>query len=81
MPQKIGITKTKLMGVLVLILFCLLQFFKNNLTIDDSFVLIAITFLTGMCLVMSKKEQGRYFSSFYVEGIPILWLIIMLLLN
>ncbi|MEP1490255.1 MAG: hypothetical protein ABJL44_06540 [Algibacter sp.] len=80
-PQKIGITKTKLIGVLLLVLFCLLQFFKNNLILVDSFVLIVTAFLTCMFLVMSKKEQGKYFSSFYVESVPILWLILLVLFN
>lgn len=80
-PQKIGITKTKLMGVLLISLFCLLQFFKDELIAIESWVLITSGLLTGLLIVLARKEQGRFYSSFYVEGLPILWLVLLLLLS
>lgn len=80
-PQNIGIAKTKLMGVLLLVLFCLLEYFKNNRTLGDSLILAAIVFITCMFLIMSKKEQARYYSSFYVEAVPVFWLILLLLIK
>ncbi|GAA4238585.1 hypothetical protein GCM10022291_29610 [Postechiella marina] len=80
-PQKIGVVKTKLMGVLLLFVFCLLQFFKNDIIAVNTSVLITIALITGVLILISKKEQGKYFSSFLVEGVPVLWLIFMLLFN
>ncbi len=78
-PQKIGITKTKLMGVLLLILFFILQFFKDELMFNKSVILLSITTLTLVFLLVSKKVQGEYYSSFYVEGLPIYWIILALI--
>ncbi|WP_111309283.1 hypothetical protein [Confluentibacter sediminis] len=80
-PQKIGVWQTKMMGMLLLICFFLLEFLKNNKTENYLIVLFVMTVLTMLFLMISKKEQGKYFSSFFVEGLPILWLIMLLLFN
>ncbi|OYX24891.1 MAG: hypothetical protein B7Z06_08215 [Flavobacteriales bacterium 32-35-8] len=80
-PQKIGVRLTKIIGVMLLMLFWMLEFFKNNLRLNNLIVLGVIMVITMLFLILSKKEQGAYFSSFFVEGIPILWLVILLLFN
>ncbi|WP_100610671.1 UbiA prenyltransferase family protein [Confluentibacter lentus] len=80
-PQKIGVRWTKFIGVLLLVCFWILEFFKNNLILNNLIVLGVIMVITMLFLILSKKEQGPYFSSFFVEGIPILWLVILLLFN
>lgn len=78
-PQKIGVTKTKLIGMLLLVLFFILQFFKDELMFNENVILLSITILTLVFLLVAKKEQGEYYSSFYVEGLPICWLILTLI--
>lgn len=80
-PQKIGVKKTKAIGTLVLILFFSLEFFKVEL--QSSFIistLILVLFLV-LFLLFSSKNQSKYYSAFWVESLPILWLIILLLLR
>lgn len=75
-PQKIGIRNTKIMGVMGAIVFCVLEFFKEELNQK----LIALTFVmacvTLLCIVFSNRKRSNYYSSFYVESVPILWLIL-----
>lgn len=78
-PQKIGIKATKTIGVLLLILFFFIDFFKDEINFLSMFTLLAITVITGLFLVFSKVEQRSYYSSFWVEGIPVFWLILLLM--
>ena len=73
-PQKMGIPKTKILGVILLLSFMLLEAY--SLTSEYTVLTISIVFLLMAAVLISKGEQSKYFSSFWVEGIPILWLIL-----
>lgn len=80
-PQKIGVRLTKIIGVLLLMCFCFLEFFKTNASLYYLTVLLVISLITMLFIMFSKRKQGAYYSSFFVEGLPILWLIILLFFN
>jgi len=80
-PQKIGILRTKYLGLMLLVLMVLLEFFKDEITAPRIFVLAVISVLTGLFVCFSKIQQGKYYSSFWVEGLPILWLVLLLLVH
>lgn len=80
-PQKIGIKKTKVMGLLLLFCFVVLEFFKENLPLSFKIVSVVIVLVTILFLLFSKKEQGKYYSSFFVEGITVLWLVMLLVIG
>ncbi|MGA1226722.1 MAG: hypothetical protein ACO3VF_05680 [Tamlana sp.] len=75
-PQKIGVKQTKRIGVLLLIIFFLLEFLRDEKDALSILILMLISTLTLVLLVFSKIEQGKYYSSFWVEGVPIIWLIL-----
>lgn len=77
-PQKIGVKNTKSLGLVLLIIFFLLEFFKNETNLKTISVLLIITVLTGLLVFFSKMEQRKYYCSFWIEGVPILWLIFSL---
>ena len=73
LPQTLGISKAKQIGFLYLFLFFFIGFFKtnNNLSsIMNDFLLLIIVFFL---IVKSTKNQPKYYSSFWVESIPIIW--------
>ncbi|MFL1011778.1 hypothetical protein ACIEHO_06655 [Jejuia sp. DST062] len=78
-PQKIGVKQTKILGSILLLVVLLLEFFKDETSILYIVVLFAVSVVTALFLVFSKIEQGRYYSSFWVEGLPVFWLVLMLL--
>lgn len=80
-PQKIGVKKTKIMGTALVLAMFLIEFFKDEITENGISVLLVVLLLTLLFLLYSKVEQNKYYSSFWVEGVPILWLIIMLIFN
>lgn len=77
-PQKIGIKKTKQLGSIGLFVFCLLEFFKDNLRIGFLTISFVIALVTLMFVLFSKEQQSKYYSAFWVESIPVLWLLLLL---
>lgn len=78
-PQKIGIKKTKLIGVFLLMLFFMLDYFKDELIGFEILVTLIITFITLLFLLFSNKNQSKYYSAFWIESLPIVWLCILLM--
>ncbi|GAA0747245.1 hypothetical protein [Gaetbulibacter jejuensis] len=77
-PQQIGVKKTKLIGVLLLMVFFFLDYLKDDMQLMNLLVLLVITAITLLSVVLAKKEQSKYYSAFFVEGIPVLWLLLIL---
>ncbi len=81
LPQNIGVRGSKLIGVIFLILMLVLEFFKSAGT-PESLGALGITILvTGFLMIEAEEKQSKYFSSFWVEGLPLLWLAILLVLK
>ena len=80
-PQKIGTKKTKIIGLLLLLVFLFLEFLKVKNDYSSIISTLIITLLTLMLLVLSSEKQSKYYSAFLVEAIPIVWLLILLLFS
>jgi hypothetical protein len=78
-PQKIGIKNTKICGLLLAVLFYLIEFFKDDLNPNHIGITLAITIVSLLFVMFSKKNQNDYYTSFWVEGIPVLWLFLHLI--
>ncbi|MDT0648957.1 hypothetical protein [Autumnicola edwardsiae] len=81
LPQQMGVEKAKVLGYSVLILILLLELLQGNVITINFLALILILVITGVFLLKSEIEQHPYFSSFWVESVPIFWLVILLLLR
>lgn len=79
MPQKIGVVYTKIVGVMLMIVFYCLEFFKDDIQERTLYVLPVIFLITIATLVFSTKNQPKYYASFFVEGIPVIWGLLMVL--
>lgn len=80
-PQKIGVKNTKIIGVLLLLVFFFLEFLKDELISNQLITLLAVTFITMLFIVFSGEERGKYYSAFWVEGLSIFWLVLVLLFS
>lgn len=78
-PQKIGIKNTKIIGVLLGMVFLFLEFFKNELSPKVIILTFAVTFITLLFILFANRNRSDYYSSFWVESVPILWLILHLI--
>lgn len=77
-PQKIGVKQTKVLGLFLLGLMLFLEGFKTYFEMSRLLVLGLVATVTAVFLFKSEKEQGRYYAAFWVEALPILWLLLLL---
>jgi hypothetical protein len=73
-PQKFGVKKTKYIGYLFLICFCIVSL-MFRCKISD----IVIAIVVGLFIRFSSTKNTKYYTSFWVESIPILWWLILFL--
>ncbi len=74
-PQQIGIQKTKYLGFFLLILFSFLFFLESNFQFKTFFCEMIMVFIIFFFLAFSNKKRSRYYTSFWVESIPVFcWL-------
>lgn len=79
-PQKIGIKATKIFGGILLLVLLVLELFREESTLKFKLCLFLVSLVLGALLYFAHKDQKPYYSSFWVEGVPILWLVLILLL-
>lgn len=80
LPQKYGIANTKIFASL-----CILVFFFSNLLKDELSTLESVAkgilFLAlGIFMYYTRRKQTKYFASFWIEAIPIFWLLLIYLI-
>lgn len=80
-PQIIGIRNTTLLAIILTLLFVLLTFFKDNLSQMEIISRILLGVVLIPMLLASKKKQSKYFTSFWIEAIPIFWVILIVVLR
>jgi hypothetical protein len=80
-PQKIGVRKTKLIGILLLMPFFFLEFLKDELIASRIIILLLMIVLVSVFILKSKIKQSKYYSAFWVEALPIFWLLLTLLVG
>ena len=78
LPQQIGIWNTKFLGEGILVLCLVLEFFKETAQIAYLLSILFFALILGGVLIVSKTHQKRFFSSFWVESLPIVWLLLYL---
>lgn len=80
-PQRIGLTKTKILGLFFLLLVLFLEVLKNSGSTASTIAVIIMCIISGIFLAITREKQSRYFTAFWVEAIPILWLLILIFLR
>lgn len=81
LPQRMGVKKVKFVGYLLILLWVSLEFFKENSTPTSILAVIFAAVFTAFAIYRSNEDQSRYFASFWIEGIPILWMAFLLFLG
>lgn len=80
-PQRIGVRRTKIIGVLLSLIILILEYFKDDIYVSYLISLALICLILLLLLVFSTKQQGRYYSAFWIESLPIWWLILLLMFS
>jgi len=72
-PKNLGIKNTKLLGVGLLVLFFILEFFKDQIPYKNVYPICFISVFSAIFLLSSSDKQYKYYASFFVEGLPMIW--------
>ena len=78
-PQKIGVSKTKNLGYLLLAIFYFLEFFKTSVDNIQLIVNVILILVTSLFLFFANENRNRYYTTFWVESIPVFWLLMIYL--
>ncbi len=76
-PRKIGVANTKKLGFVILMVCLLLEFFITDKPLEKR-VFFIVFMIILVFLMRAKQEQSNYYSSFWVEAIPICWYLLLL---
>jgi hypothetical protein len=76
-PQQIGVLNTKILGSILLFVFILLGFFQTDFSIPSLFVRLALAMTAFFFLLFAHEKRSKYYTSFWVEGIPIFWWVLL----
>ncbi|MFK5958733.1 MAG: hypothetical protein QM495_07675 [Lutibacter sp.] len=82
LPQLFGVNSSKIIGYVLLLIVIFLENMKENNIVTYNYILVIIAVIIGMFLTFSSPKRSRYYTSFWVEAIPIFWYgLIVLFLN
>jgi hypothetical protein len=84
-PQQIGVKRTKYLGYVLLLIFCGLEIFNvsgnDNLSIHFFSLSLQsiIAFIIAIFIFFANEKRPKYYTSFWVESIPIvLWILLLI---
>ena len=80
-PQRIGVSKTKNLGLFLSLIFYAITFLKDDLSRLEIMGNTILFLILIIMLLMTHRNQSKYFASFFVESIPICWLGILIFLE
>lgn len=79
-PQKIGVEPTKKLGYVLLLLLLISEFFyTNNHHFLPFFFKLLVCGTIAVFLFFANENRSRYYASFWLESVPILWWLLLIL--
>ena len=78
-PQQIGVKQTKIIGMLLLVLFYFLEFLKHDFIQKQLLVNLVLVATISVFLLFANEIRSKYYSSFWVESIPVFWWILLMI--
>ncbi|WP_396185748.1 hypothetical protein [Flavobacterium sp.] len=75
LPQIFSVNSIKLFGILLVIPFILLEFIKSH----PSYLVLPIGIITVLFIDFTEWKRNKYYTSFWVESVPILWWFLLVL--
>ncbi len=79
-PQRLGVQKTIWLGIALSLLVMAMTFLKDNLSLREILMNVVLMAMLIKILVQVKRNDSKYFAAFWVESIPVFWMLIWLLL-
>ncbi|WP_309640115.1 hypothetical protein [Flavobacterium sp.] len=80
-PQKMGVKRTKIIGIILLIIFYFLEFLKLKIEISQLIVNVVLVITLALFLWFANENRSKYYTSFWAESIPIFWFLVVLFVD
>ncbi|MGG7036097.1 MAG: hypothetical protein ACI7YS_13015 [Flavobacterium sp.] len=88
-PQQIGVKMTKWLGIILLLIFCGLEFFNVNNNINSNsninvhyFLLrLIIAIAIAIFLLFANENRSRNYAAFWAESVPVFWWFLFLIMK
>jgi hypothetical protein len=84
-PQQIGVKNTKILGFVLLIVFYGLGFFNSNFNFQFLKLQLQLNFVIAIIIAIflyfANENRSKYYTSFWVESIPVFWLLIQMFIK
>lgn len=77
LPQRLGVRGAKMIGYGWAIIFYLATFLKSDLDSFNVFVKSMLFVILIVVVFKTELNQSKYFSSFWVEAIPLVWWVVI----
>lgn len=75
-PQLFGVRVAKILGAILFFVILILAFYNYTEKSIDFYIITLMSLLATSLLLFAKQNQPKYYSSFCVEALPIVWYII-----
>nr|WP_315149169.1 hypothetical protein [uncultured Flavobacterium sp.] len=75
LPQIFGVNSSKMLGILLVIPFILLEFLK----LHPSYLVLPIGIITVIFIDFTELKRNKYYTTFWVESVPIFWWLLLVL--
>jgi hypothetical protein len=79
-PQMIGVRRTKILGLSLLVPFCLLEFLISTFNYKDLLISFIMVLLLSLFIVFANTNRSKYYTSFWVEAVPVFWWLMVVFL-
>lgn len=80
-PQQIGVKQTKMLGMILLLVFYFLEFLKCAFESQQLIINAVLVSVMALLLYFANENRSKYYTSFWAESVPILWLLLLLTLG
>lgn len=78
-PQKLGVLKTKMLNLFLLLPFYFLEFFKSDFQIQYLWINLVLVVVIALFTVFSSPKRSNYYTDFWVESVPVFWWLMVVL--
>lgn len=78
-PQQIGVRQTKIVGILLMLLFYFLEFLKNNFVEKQLIINLVLVVAISFFMLFANEKRPKHYTSFWVESIPVFWWLMVVL--
>lgn len=72
-PQKLGVRKTKILNLFLLIPFYCLEFLKSDFQPVQLWINLVLVITIALFTLFASPKRSDYYTSFWVESIPVFW--------